>query len=159
MEEVLTAENVIDLGLRDGRILKFKKGVKPVDILNEINKNLSDKAVAVKFNGELIDLTTELNESGDLEVLTADSKEGMEVFWHSSAHLLAHAVKRLYPDAKLGFGPPISNGFYYDIDFGKSIVFEDLSRIESEMKKISEENLSLKREVLKREEAINLLKV
>jgi len=158
MEEVLTAENEIDLRLTDGRVLKFKKGVKSVDILNKIDKDLSDKAVAVKFNGELIDLTGELNESGDLEILTVDSPEGMEVYWHTSAHLLAHAVKRLYPDAKLGFGPPISNGFYYDIDFGECIIFEDLYHIESEMKKISEENLSLKREVLKREEAIELFK-
>jgi len=158
MEEVLTAENEISLRLLDGRGLKFKKGVKSLDILNKINRDLSDKAVAVKFNGELIDLTEELNESGNLEILTVDSPEGMDVYWHTSAHLLAHAVKRLYPHAKLGFGPAVSNGFYYDIDFGECIVFEDLYHIESEMKKILEENLSLKREVLKREEAIELFK-
>lgn len=154
----MTAENEIDLRLTDGRVLKFKKGVKSVDILNKIDRDLSDKVVAVKFNGELIDLAEELNESGDLEILTVDSPEGMDVYWHTSAHLLAHAVKRLYPNAKLGFGPSISNGFYYDIDFGECIIFEDLYHIESEMKKISEENLSLKREVLKREEAIELFK-
>ena len=158
MEKVLTAESKVELKLQDGRILNVEKGKKPVDILEEIDRNLSRKAVAVKINGELKDLTSELERGGDLEIITFESSAGMEIFWHSSAHLMAHAVKRLFPDAKLGFGPALPNGFYYDIDFGDSITAEDLIQIEAEMKKISEENLPIKREILKKDNAKELFR-
>jgi threonyl-tRNA synthetase len=158
VEEALVAENKISLKISNGKVLKYDAGVKSIDILDDIDGRLSQEAVAVKLNGELIDLTKELNENGELEVITVNSREGMEIFWHTSSHILAQAVKRIFPKAKLGFGPSIENGFYYDIDFGTNSEFNDLSQIESEMEKIIKENLPLKREVIKKEDAEKLFK-
>ncbi len=158
MEEALVAENKISLKISNGKVLKYDAGVKSIDILDDIDGRLSQEAVAVKLNGELIDLTKELNENGELEVITVNSREGMEIFWHTSSHILAQAVKRIFPKAKLGFGPSIENGFYYDIDFGTNSEFNDLSQIESEMEKIIKENLPLKREVMEKEDAEKLFK-
>lgn len=158
MEEVLTAENKINLKVSNGKVLQYNAGVRPIDILDDIDERLSKEAVAVRHNGKLFDLTKELNENGELEVITINSREGMEIFWHTSSHILAQAVKRIFPKAKLGFGPSTENGFYYDIDFGTNLELNDLSQIESEMEKIIKENLPLKREVMKKEDAEKIFK-
>lgn len=106
------------------------------------------------MNGELIDLCKPIDADGDIEIITYDSDEGLEVLRHSTAHLMAQAVKRLYDDVKLGVGPVIEGGFYYDIDMPHSLTPEDLERIEKEMKRIVDENLEINRVEVSREEAV-----
>lgn len=110
------------------------------------------------FNGKEISLNTPLQESGSIEILTFKQEKGKEVFWHSTAHLMAQAVKRLHPEAQLGIGPPIDDGFYYDIDLDTTLSPEDLDTIEGEMAKIVDEDLKITRQVLSREQAESLFK-
>jgi len=121
--------------------------------LIEIDKTLENYIVAKRKDGFLFDLTRPifevLNNDEEIEILDFNSDEGKSVFWHSSAHILAQAVKRLFPNAKLTIGPPIDKGFFYDIDFdGKTLSEEDLKKIEEEAYKIIEENYYVRREEL-----------
>ena len=113
--------------------------------------------IACEIGGEILDLTREVDENNCIKPLTFEDKNGKTVFWHTSSHVLAHAVKRLYPDAKLTIGPSIENGFYYDIDSEISFTPEILQKIEEEMQKIIKEDLKEERFVLTRDEAIKLM--
>ncbi len=138
----------------DGSQKDFEAGVTPLDVAATISNSLKKKAVAAKWNDRVIALNTPLEEPGTISILTFKDDEGREVFWHSSAHLMAQAVKRLYPEAELGIGPPISDGFYYDIDLDTKLTPEDLEKIEAEMAKIVDENFEITRAVLSKEEAL-----
>jgi threonyl-tRNA synthetase len=137
----------------DGNVKEFPQGTTTEEIASSISSGLKKKALAGKINGHLIDLRTPIKEDGAIEIVTPDHDDALEILRHSSAHLMAQAVKRLYPDAKLGIGPVIEGGFYYDIDTEHSITPEDLPRIEKEMKKISESNLEVVRKDVSRDEA------
>jgi threonyl-tRNA synthetase len=149
---------MIKIQLIDNSIREFPRGSKASDIVQSISTSLFKSALAVKVDDIERDLSYILSSDCKLEVLTLDSKEGREIFSHSSAHLLGQAVQRLYPKALLTVGPVIENGpgfFYYDIDFGEdTITQEDLPRIEKEMERIVKENLSVRREELKVADAI-----
>ncbi len=138
----------------DGAKKEFPSGTSTEAIAASISPGLKKKALAGKLNGDLIDLKTPLPNDGTIEIVTASSEEALEIMRHSTAHLLAQAVKRLFPNVQLGVGPVIEGGFYYDIDADESITAEDLPKIEKEMKKIVGENLEIIREVVSREEAI-----
>ncbi|TFD92545.1 threonine--tRNA ligase [Jeotgalibacillus sp. R-1-5s-1] len=138
----------------DGNSREYPKGTSVEKIASSISSGLKKKAVAGKVNGDLIDLRTPIEEDATVAILTPDDEESLEVMRHSAAHLMAQAVKRLYPDAKLGVGPVIEGGFYYDIDTESSISTEDLPRIEKEMKKIVGDNIDVEREVVSRSEAV-----
>ncbi|HHM01797.1 MAG TPA: threonine--tRNA ligase [Caldithrix abyssi] len=138
----------------DGTQKDFEAGITPLDVAATISNSLKKKAVAAKWNDRVIALNTPLEEPGTISILTFKDDEGREVFWHSSAHLMAQAIKRLYPEAELGIGPPISDGFYYDIDLDTKLTPEDLEKIEAEMAKIVDENHKITRAVLSREEAL-----
>lgn len=150
--------DTIQVTIEKGTSKTFPIGVTPLEILHQENGNITGTIVAARVNGNLIDLHRSLNEDSTLEFVSFDSKNGKEVFWHSSAHLMAHAIKRLYPQAMLAFGPPVDNGFYYDIDLNVSLTPEDLGRIEDEMHKLVNENLSIRREEISKEEASALFK-
>ncbi|WP_456273797.1 threonine--tRNA ligase [Bacillus sp. AK031] len=137
----------------DGAIKEFPQGTTTEEIASSISSGLKKKALAGKVNGNLIDLRTPIKEDGPIEIVTADHDDALEVLRHSTAHLMAQAVKRLYPDAKLAIGPVIEGGFYYDIDSEHSITSEDLPKIEKEMKKISESNIEVVRKDVSRDEA------
>jgi len=137
---------------------EFDAGITPLEIARGISNRLAKRAVAAKFNGQIVSLLEPLNESGELQILTFDDKEGREVFWHSSAHLMAQAIKRLFPEAKLGIGPAIEDGFYYDIDLERAITPEDFPKIEAEMARIVDENLPIVRKELDAQEAIEFFK-
>ena len=145
--------DIIHLTFPDGAVKEFAKGTSTEEIAQSISPGLRKKAVAGKLSGQLVDLKAPLEEDGDIAIITPESEEALEVLRHSSAHLMAQAVKRLYPDAKLGVGPVIENGFYYDIDTESSITAEDLPVIEKEMKKIINENLDIVRVEVSRNEA------
>ncbi|MGB8271696.1 MAG: threonine--tRNA ligase [Priestia megaterium] len=151
---------VIKMTFPDGAVKEYPKGSSTEDIAASISPGLKKKALAGKVNGELLDLRTPIEENGSLEIITQDAPEALEIMRHSTAHLMAQAIKRLYKDTKvqLGVGPVIENGFYYDIDMEESITPEDLGKIEKEMKKIVNSNIEIERKEVSREEAIQLFK-
>lgn len=140
----------------DGKQQLFAQGVTLTDIAKAISPALAKKAVAGSVNGTTVDLTRPILTDAQIAIYDANSAEGIEVIRHSTAHLLAQAVKRLYPTAHLGVGPVIENGFYYDIELDHSFVPEDLQKIEKEMNKIVKENLAISRKEVTKVEAAQL---
>ncbi|MGG3194696.1 threonine--tRNA ligase [Priestia aryabhattai] len=151
---------VIKMTFPDGAVKEYPKGSSTEDIAASISPGLKKKALAGKVNGELLDSRTPIEQDGSLEIITQDAPEALEIMRHSTAHLMAQAIKRLYKDTKvqLGVGPVIENGFYYDIDMEESITPEDLGKIEKEMKKIVNSNIEIERKEVSREDAIQLFK-
>ncbi len=143
----------IQIKFPDGNVKSFESGVTTEDIAGSISPGLRKKALAVKFNGEMVDLSTALETDGDIEIITPESPEGIEVLRHSTAHLMAQALKRMYGDVHFGVGPVIEEGFYYDIDTEHKISSEDLPEIEKTMRQIVGENIKIERRVVSREEA------
>ncbi|MFB1080460.1 threonine--tRNA ligase [Jeotgalibacillus sp. JSM ZJ347] len=148
-------EEQIKVTFPDGNSKEYPKGITVEKIASSISSGLKKKAVAGKVNGQLLDLRTPLEQDAEVAIMTPDDEESLEIMRHSAAHLMAQAVKRLYPDAKFGVGPVIEGGFYYDIDTESSISTEDLPRIEKEMKKITSDNINVEREVVSRNEAVS----
>ena len=147
---------VIDVKFPDGNSKEFNFGVTAEEIASSISPGLKKAAVAAKVNGEMYDLRRPIEESSDIELFTNKNDEGLEVLRHSTAHLMAQALKRLYGDVKFGVGPVIEEGFYYDFDMDESISEEDLPKIEKEMQRIVDENVEIERRVLSRNEAKEL---
>lgn len=145
--------DTVKISFPDGAVKEYQAGTTTEDIAASISPGLRKKSLAGKFNGELIDLKTPIDQDGSIEIVTLDSSDALEIIRHSSAHVLAQAIKRIYKDVKLGIGPVIENGFYYDIDMDQSISVEDLPAIEKEMKKIINENIEVVRKEVTREEA------
>ncbi|TVP92340.1 threonine--tRNA ligase [Alkalibacterium sp.] len=146
----------ITVTLPDGSVKEVEQGTTPEQIAESIAKSLKKKGLAAKWNGELVDFNRELNENGVLEIVTPDHDDALQVLRHSTAHLMAQAIKRLYPSVKFGVGPAIENGFYYDTDSEQPITEEDLEKIENEMMSIVKENLPIVRKEISREDALNL---
>ena len=138
--------------------MELANGMAVIDIAKEISEGLARVATSAKVNGELVDLRTVVDSDAELEILTFDSEDGKGAFNHTASHIMAQAVKRLYPDTKLAIGPSIANGFYYDLDRETPFVAEDLEKIEAEMKKIVKEGLALERSTKSREDAIAYFK-
>lgn len=148
--------DVLKMTFPDGAVKEFPQGTTTEDVAASISPGLKKKAIAGKLNGQLVDLRRSLEEGGSIEIVTPDHQDALEVLRHSTAHLMAQAVKRLYGNVKLGVGPVIEGGFYYDMDLEVSITPEDLPKIEKEMKKIVNENLEVVRKEVSREEAKQL---
>ncbi len=147
---------MITIRLPDGSEKQFESNVTAMQVAQSISSGLARNALACKINGEMKDLSTVIDSDADFVVYTFKDEEGQEVFRHSASHLLAQAVKRLYPDAKLAIGPAIKNGFYYDIDFGCEIAPEDLAKIEKEMADIVKADLPISCSVISRQEAVEM---
>lgn len=144
--------------LLDGKVVKAEKGISALEFIKTISMKLYKEAVACKIDGVLKDLWTSLERDCSFEVVTFSSDEGKKVYWHTTSHILAQAVKRLFGDkVKLGIGPAIDNGFYYDFDVEESITMELLEKIEEEMQKIIKEDLKIERFELSREESVKLM--
>ncbi|MDU0450430.1 threonine--tRNA ligase [Staphylococcus chromogenes] len=143
----------ISIRFPDGNEKSFEKGITTEEIAQSISPGLRKKAVAGKFNQQLVDLTRPLEENGDIEIITPGSDEALEVLRHSTAHLMAQAIKRLYGDVKFGVGPVIDGGFYYDFDMEEKVSSDDFEKIEKTMKQIVNENHPIERRVVSREEA------
>lgn len=146
----------INIQFPDGNKKAFDKGTTTEDIAQSISPGLRKKAVAGKFNGQLVDLTKPLETDGSIEIVTPGSEEALEVLRHSTAHLMAHAIKRLYGNVKFGVGPVIEGGFYYDFDIDQNISSDDFEQIEKTMKQIVNENMKNERKVVSRDEAKEL---
>ncbi len=148
---------MIKLTLKDGSIREIESAVPAYEIIKGIGMGLYKASCCVKINGEVKDLRTVIDSDCEFEVCTFDSVDGKRTFWHTASHILAQAVKRLYPEAKLAIGPAIDNGFYYDFDLEKPFTQEELDKIEAEMKKIVKEGLALEQFELSPEEAVEKL--
>ncbi|WP_430885017.1 threonine--tRNA ligase [Fusibacter sp. JL216-2] len=144
--------------LKDGSSREIESGASVYDLAKSISGRLAKEALAGDVNGKLVDVSHILKEGDQVSIITYKDEAGVEVFKHSAAHLLAHAVKRLYPEAKLAIGPSIDRGYYYDFDLDVKFKQEDLVKIEKEMKKISSEKLPIERMVVSREEALKMCK-
>ena len=144
--------------LKDGSTKEYSSPMSVLDIARDISEGLGRMATAGELNGEVVDLRHEVDEDCSLNILTANDPEGLAAYRHTTSHIMAQAIKRLYPQAKLAIGPSIADGFYYDIDIEGGFTPEDLEKIEAEMKKIIKEALPLKRFTLPRDEAVAFMK-
>lgn len=148
---------MINVTLKGGEIRQYEAGTTALDVAKALGSGLYKAACACKINGEPCDLRTVLPDGCELAILTFDDAEGKHAFWHTASHIMAQAVKRLYPDVKLTIGPAIENGFYYDFDAGEPLTPETLEKIEAEMKQIVKEALPLERFELSPNEAVKLM--
>lgn len=148
---------MIKLTLKDGSVREVESGISATEIIKGIGMGLYKAACSVKINGEVKDIRTVIDSDCEFEVLTFDDPDGKKTFWHTASHILAQAVKRLYPETLLAIGPAINNGFYYDFDRETPFTTEELEKIEAEMKKIVKEGLELEQFELSPEEAIKYL--
>ncbi len=148
---------MINVTLKDNVVKEYENGTTVADIAKSLGMGLYKAACVARVNGEVCDLRTALDADAQVEILTFDDEEGKKTFRHTASHILAQAVKRLYPQAKLAIGPAIDNGFYYDFDCDVSFTPEVLEKIEAEMKKIVKEGLALERYELSPEDAIAMM--
>ncbi|MBQ8427890.1 MAG: TGS domain-containing protein, partial [Clostridia bacterium] len=148
----------MEIVLKNGDKLQVEESVTCMQATTAISEGLARNAVCAKVNGILVDMSHVLKEGDSLEVVTLKDKEGLNVYRHTCAHVLARAIKSIYPTCKLSIGPVIDNGFYYDVDFVTPIAQGDLAKIEAEMQKIIKSNLVIERFSLPRKEAIKLMK-
>ena len=149
---------LINIKLKDGSIKEIEDNSTVFDLAQSISRNLGKSALVGEVNGCLVDLNYKLKNNDEVNILSDDSEKAVEVIRHSSAHIMAQAVKRLYKNAKLAIGPSIANGFYYDFDMDTPIIKEDLEKIEKEMNKIVKENLKFERIDVSKEEALKIMK-
>ena len=148
---------MIKVKLIDGCMKEIEEGSNGYSLAASISKKLAKEAIAAKINGKLVDLNHGLKNDDKVEIITADSEDGIEIIRHSTAHVMAQAVKRIYGNVKLAIGPTIKNGFYYDFDLDISLTQDDLKKIEDEMNKIINEDLKFKRDDVSKEEALKIM--
>jgi threonyl-tRNA synthetase len=146
---------MVKITFPDGSTEEYKDGITPAEIAKMLGARLFKDALAAKVNDEIVNLNYPLKKDCKIEILTFDSKEGKEVYWHSSSHVMASAVKKLYPDVHFGIGPSIDEGFYYDFDNLK-IEESDLVKIEGEIKKIIAQDIPFEMKVISKEETRKL---
>ncbi|HUM45638.1 MAG TPA: threonine--tRNA ligase, partial [Chitinophagales bacterium] len=146
---------MINISFPDGNIRQFEKGTSALDIAKSISEGLARKVLAAKVNGKVVDAFLPIEQDASLVLLTWDDQEGKQTFWHSSAHLMAEALESIYPGIKFGYGPPVENGFYYDVDLGgREIGQDDLKKIESKMAELAAKNSTYVRTEVPKDEAL-----
>ena len=152
--------DMIKVSLKDGSILEVQEGSSILEVAKQISEGLARNATCGEVDGEVKDLRYELKQDCQLVIHTFQNEdiEGKKAYWHTTSHIMAQAVKRLFPDAKMAIGPAIDEGFYYDFDVEKPFTDEDKANIEEEMRKIIKEDLSIKRFSLPKSEAIAFMK-
>lgn len=148
----------VNVKLKDGSVREVEKGTSILDFAKQISEGLARVAIGAELNGESVDLMTTIEEDCDLNILRFEDENGKDFLRHTSSHILAQAVKRLYPGTKLAIGPAVENGFYYDFDSDHTFTPEDLEKIEKEMQNIVKEDLALEKFVLPRDEAIEFVR-
>jgi threonyl-tRNA synthetase len=148
--------SVVKITFPDGNVAEYPKETSIMEIAEKIGPRLAMAALAAKVNGKLVDMSSKISGDSQLQIITGRDKEGLEVIRHSSAHLLAQALTRMYPDIKLTIGPVVEEGFYYDIDSEKTFSTNDFAAIEAEMEKIVKEDLPVYREELSKRDALKL---
>lgn len=149
---------MIKIKLKDGSVIENDLGITILDVAKSLSEGLARQATSGLVNGKIKDLRYELKEDCNLNILTFDNIEGKKAYWHTTSHIMAQAVKRMYPKIKVAIGPSIDTGFYYDFDTDIPFTAEMLLKIEEEMKKIIKEDTEIERFILSKEEAIKLMK-
>ncbi|MCB0687689.1 MAG: TGS domain-containing protein, partial [Saprospiraceae bacterium] len=150
---------MIRITFPDGNVREYQPGITALDIARSISEGLARNVLSAKVNGKVWDATRPINHDATLQLLTWNDTEGKATFWHSSAHLMAEALEALYPETKFGIGPPIDQGFYYDIDTGdRQITLEDLPKIEAKMKELLNDKSSYQRKDVSKKDAIEYFK-
>ena len=150
--------DMIQITLKDGTVKAYQSGTTILDIAKDISEGLARVALAGEVDGKVKDLSTPITEDCKLNLLTFDSEGGKRTYWHTTSHIMAQAVKRLFPNVKLAIGPSVDNGFYYDFDSEKTFTPEDMQAIENEMQKVIKEDFPLERFTLTREKALEFMK-
>ena len=144
--------------LKDGSILEFEAPISCAEVAKSISEGLFRNAVCAKVNGELVDLSTVIDSDAELSIITLKDKEGLDVYRHTTSHVLAQAVKNIYPTSKLAIGPTVDNGFYYDIEFKTPITKDDLAKIEAEMKNIIKSDFPIERFTHNKKDAVKMFR-
>ena len=144
--------------LKDGSVKEYAQPMAVIDIAKDLSEGLARVACAGEVNGEVVDLRTVVDRDAQVNILTAGDEGGLSTLRHTASHVMAQAIKRLYPGTKLAIGPSIADGFYYDVDPETPLTAEDMEKIEAEMKKIVKEALPIERFTLPREEALAFMK-
>lgn len=148
----------VHLSLKDGKVLEVDSGQSLLEVAEQISRTLAKNALVAKVNGQVVDLHNKVTDGAVVEFLTFDDEAGKYALWHSSSHILAQAVQRLFKNVKLGIGPAIANGFYYDFDTEHTFTPEDLEKIEAEMQRIVKEDLPITRQEVPRQQAIQMFR-
>jgi len=147
---------MVNITLPDGSVRQYEQGITPLDIAKSISEGLARNVLAAKVNGKVVELYRPISQDATVQLLTWNDEEGKEVFWHTSAHLLASAIEELYPGAKFGIGPAIETGFYYDIDFGEQTVSsDDFAKIEKKMAELVSAKIPVVRREVSKAEALD----
>src|SRR5258706_1037981 len=144
----------VNITLPDGSVKPVPAGSTPLDIAKSISPRLADAALVARVNGDLVDLTRPIEKDAKVEILTSKDPAALEVYRHSTAHLLAAAVLELYPETKLGIGPPIETGFFYDFQRDTPFTPDDLEKLEKKMAAIQARNLPYEREITPKEKGL-----
>src|SRR5215510_4824035 len=148
---------MINITFPDGAVRQYDEGSTALDIAKSISEGLARKVIAANVNGQVRDATRAINEDASLKLLTWNDPEGKSTFWHSSAHLMAEAVESLFPGVKFWVGPPVENGFYYDMDLGdRKMNEEDLAKLEKKMNELAKQNNSYVRKEISKKDAVNI---
>ena len=148
----------IKITFPDGSVKEFPRGTSSLEIAASISKGLAEDVLVAEVNGKLVDLVNPISEDSAVKFYKFADEEGRKVYWHTTSHIMAQAVEELFPGARFGVGPPIENGFYYDVDSEHTFADEDLKKIEDRMLEIAKRDLKTVREELKREDAIEYFK-
>ncbi len=148
---------MINVKLNDGSVREIEEDLTIYDLAKLLSKNLAKTAIVGEVNETLVDLNDKLKNNDEVNILTSENDKAVEVMRHSTSHVMAQAVKRVFKDVKLAIGPSIDNGFYYDFDIEEPLTTEDLNKIEKEINNIISENLSFERMDISREEALKLM--
>ena len=148
---------MVKVTLKGGVVKEYESGTTVADIAKSLGAGLFKAACAGRINGKTVDLRTPITEDVRLDILTFDDPDGKKAYWHTTSHIMAQAVKHLFPDAVFAIGPAVDNGFYYDFDLPRTLSTEDLSKIEAEMKAIIKQDLPLERFELSPQEAKELM--
>ena len=148
----------IKITFPDGSQKEFEKGITPYQIAESISKRLADDVLIAKVNDKKVDLNYPINEDASVQLFTFKDELGKEAYWHSTSHLMAHAIQALYPEAKFGVGPAIEGGFYYDFDINTKLTDNDLAKIEKKMLELAKEDSPFKREEVSKDEALEFFK-
>ena len=144
----------IKIKFPDGSVKEFDKGVTAFEVAKSISNRLADDALVAKVDGTVRDLNWKINKDSTLQLFTFDNDEGKETYWHSTSHLMAHAIQSMYPEAKFGVGPAVEAGFYYDVDINSALSEDDLAKIEKRMTEISSQKNPFKRNELSKADAV-----
>src|SRR5580765_5366600 len=147
---------MVKITFPDGAVREYQNGITALEVAKSISEGLAKKVLAANINGQVWDATRPINDDATIKLLTWEQNEGKSTFWHSSAHLMAEAVESMFPGVKFWVGPPVENGFYYDMDLGgKQVTEDDLKKLETKMNELAKQNNPFTRKEISKQNAVD----